>query len=188
MALEDGKIVEGLWQRREEALAACREKYGPLCTAIARNILGSREDAEECAGDTWLRAWQAIPPQRPRDLGAFLSRITRNLALNRLEARRAQKRGGGQGELALEELLECLPGGESPEGAAQAAELEGAVNRFLAALDRRSRVIFLRRYWYLEPLGDIARALGVTVGGVKASLHRTRKKLRAHLEQEGFLP
>lgn len=183
----DNEIIELYWQRDEAAVERSQRAYGAYCFAIAESILHDRGDAEECVGDTWLRAWNAIPPQRPKKLSAFLGRITRNLALDRYEARRAAKRGGGETQLVLSELENCISAGDTTHQAVSDAEFEAAVNRFLRALPARERNIFLCRYWYMQPLKDVAGRFAMRETTVKASLHRSRNKLRAFLEKEDII-
>lgn len=184
--MEDKQIIELYFARSEQAIAASEGRYGPYCRRIAHNILQSREDSEECVNDTWLKAWDAMPPQRPNKLSAFFGAITRNLALHRWEAGRAQRRGGGQTALALEELGECIPGKDDTAAVIDALALKELLDGFLRALSAADRRIFLRRYWYLCPVKDIARMENATVSRVKMSLHRSRAKLRDTLEKEGF--
>ena len=185
--MEDRQIIDLYFRRDEDAIVRTREKYGGYCHRIALNILAAHEDAEECVSDTWLRAWNAIPPSRPDPLRAFLGRITRNLALTRWRESRAQKRGGGETALAFEELSDCLPGGAEPERIAEANALADAVNAFLATLKPRERNVFLARYWYFAPLREIAARTGKSESAVKSSLFRTRQKLYDHLKKEGLL-
>lgn len=181
--MDDAAIIELYWARSERAIERTQEKYGARCRATAWNILRSHADSEECVNDTWLRAWDAMPPEWPEKLGAFLGRITRNLALDRLKKRESQKRGGGRFELALSELAECLPSGGDP---ADELALRELLDRFLASLSEDARVIFLRRYWYMLSVEEIARGLGASRSKVKSSLMRSREKLRAMLEKEGI--
>jgi len=182
--VEDHQIIELYWARSESAIEETSSKYGPYCGTIAYRILQDREDTEECVSDTWLKAWNAMPPQRPGRLSAFLGTITRNLALKRWERRSAEKRGGGQVSLALEELEGSIADpANSPE---EQAILLDALNRFLSGLTPQARVIFLRRYWYLCPVEEIARMGEMSEGAVKMSLHRSRRALRRQLEKEGF--
>lgn len=183
--MEDQDIIALYWARQERALEETDRKYGSYCWTIAHNILRSREDSEECVNDTWLRAWNAIPPQRPAIFPSFLGSITRNLSLDRYKAGRTGKRGGGQTALALEELDDCIPGRCDVEQALTDAELARSIDRFLRGLPERDRCVFLRRYWYVDSLQDIARRYHLAVGTVKSSLHRTREKLRCYLEAEG---
>lgn len=184
--MTDEQIVALYWARSESALAATAEQYGSSCYAIAQRILASREDAEECVNDTWVRAWNAIPPQKPVQLGAFLGRITRNLALNRAERAAAARRGGGQLPLILEELEDCLPAPDRVEKAADDRALAGLLNRFCEELPLQKRRIFLQRYWYLCPIREVARKNGMSESAVKMTLLRTRNALRRYLEQEGI--
>lgn len=184
--LTDLQIIDLYWARSEEAITATAAEYGGYCTAIAWNILHSREDTEECVSDTWHRAWQSMPPERPNPLRVWLGKITRNLALDRWRACRAEKRGGGQMEVLLSELEGCLPGGEDPEKKAEDREIIDAVNRWLRELPRTARLIFLRRYWYGDSIADIAKAAHMGQGAVKSALFRARNGLKAYLEQEGI--
>ena len=181
--LPDEAIVALYFDRSEEAIAACQVKYGKTCHTIAYNILRSDEDAEECVSDTWLRAWNAIPPERPARLGAWLSTVTRRLALSRYETKTAAKRYGGI-QASLEELAECVTDGGLT--IADEVALSGAINSFLASLPARTRMIFMRKYWYMDSVADIAKALGMTESAVKVTLHRTREKFRKHLDKEGI--
>lgn len=184
--MTDREIVDRYWRRDEGAIAATAEKYGGYCLTVANNILNHSLDAEECVNDTWLRTWQALPPQKPERLRPFLAKITRNLAFDRFRSGKAAKRGGGELPLVLEELGECCGGG-GVEEELQAAELQAFVNRFLRALPGRERSVFLRRYFFAEPLAAIAARYGLKESHARVILHRTRAKLRAYLEQEGFL-
>lgn len=184
--MEDQEIIARFFARDEDGLTAARARYEPYCAAVARSLLNDPRDQEECLSDTWLRAWNAIPPQRPRSLGAFLAKITRNLAINRLRDGNAQRRGGGQVPLALEELRECVSPEGSPEGELDRQAAEEALNRFLDGLPPLQREVFLRRYWYLDSIEDIARRAGWSKSRVTTTLHRLRVRLRAHLIQEGI--
>ena len=179
--MEDSKIIDLYFERSQVAISETQKKYGRYCHAIAYNILYSNEDAEECVNDTYLRAWQAMPPHRPSRLPAFLGKITRNLALDRYDEKTAQKRGG-ECDIALEELCECLPDAQSENGGDEA--LKAAINSFLASLPKRTRIIFMQRYWYLSSISEISRSLEISESLVKVTLMRTRKKFKAHLEKE----
>lgn len=186
--MEDRSIIDLYWARDEKALEESQRKYGSYCWTIAHNILRSREDSEECVNDTWLRAWNAMPPQRPAILSSFLGRITRNLSLDRYKAQKRAKRGGGQLTLALEELGECLSDRADAEQLLLEAEVARAIDRFLRDLPEKEGCIFLRRYWYVDSTLEIAARYRMAEGTVKSTLHRTRKKLKAYLEQEGVCP
>ena len=184
--MDDGKIIDLYWARSETAIHETAGKYGRYCHGIAFGILLSREDAEECVSDTWLRAWNAMPPKRPNCLKTFLGRITRNLSLNRLERRTAQKRDGGQVPLVLEELAECLPDALCVEQTAEDGTVQALLDGFLQNLSPDARRIFVRRYWYMHSVREIARAYGMTESRVKVTLYRTREKLKAALTEEGI--
>lgn len=184
--MEDEKIVQLYWQRDEQAIGVTEEKYGPYCTAIARRILHSRRDEEECVNDTWLAAWNAMPPHRPSVLSAFLGRLTRNLAFNRYTRDRAAKRGGGETELVLDELAEIVSGREDVCSEVERQELVRELNVFLSALSAKKRAIFLQRYWYAHSVGDIAARWGVKETAVSMTLHRLRRDLRQYLTERGF--
>ena len=181
--MNDPEIIELYWQRSERAIPETDKKYGSYCHHIAYNICGSPEDAEECVNDTWLRAWNSMPDARPAALPPFLGTIVRSAAINRFRAARRQKRGGGQTVLALDELAECLPAPGSVEQEVEAAQLRQAIDSFLGGLGETERKIFVARYWFLAPIGEIAGKLGSSEGKVKTSLYRTRGKLRAFLKE-----
>ena len=181
--MEDSAIVALYWQRDQQAITASDEKYGALCRGLSWNILESREDAEECVNDTWHRAWNTMPPQRPARLAPYLGRITRNLALDRYDRLHARKRGGV--DLVLEELSDALPAAGAVSDRMDAAETARLITEFLRGLPPEPRQIFLRRYWYCDPTRAIARRCGVSEGKVRVTLHRTRQKLRVYLEEKG---
>lgn len=184
--MEDQKIVDLYWSRSEAAISETQRRYGKYCYSIAYSILVNNEDAEECVNDTYMAAWKAIPPKRPSVLAAFLGKITRHLSIDRWRARSRYKRGCGEIVLALEELGECAAE-ETVEGALERKQLTLAFNRFLESLPETERRVFLCRYWYLDPISDIANYYGFSDSKVTSMLHRTRKKLRAVLEKEGLL-
>lgn len=184
--MEDSRIVELYWQKNADAIKETDSKYGAYCFAIADNILHSKEDAEECVNDTWLNAWNAIPPQKPTKLQMFLAKITRNLSLNRFYARSAQKRGGGEITLVLEELSECLAGGSDVVNEYEAKELGQYIRSFVRSLPARDGNVFVRRYFFTETIAAIAKKYGVTESNVAVILSRTRAKLKNHLIKEGF--
>ena len=183
--MEDSRIIELFWERAEDAISETDRKYGKYCYAIAYNILHSDPDSEECVNDTYLRAWETMPPQKPNALSAYLGRITRNLALNRLSYKAREKRAEGY-VAVLDEVGEMLPDASTiPEGADDVA-LREAINSFLRSLDANTRIIFVRRYWYNSAISEIAADYSIPVGTVKSTLSRTRKRLRDHLEKEGI--
>ena len=184
--MEDSAIVDLYWQRSDRAIAETDRKYGRYCQTIAFNICGTREDAEECVSDTWFRAWNLMPDQRPRGLTAFLGCITRNFAINRVKERNRLKRGGGETSLALEELEECLPGPGDPERAVEERELQAALGRFVAGLGEQEGKVFVLRYFYLVPVAEIAERLRFSQNKTKSMLLRTRTRLRRFLQEEGL--
>lgn len=184
--LEDSRIIELYWRRDPDAIPETAQKYGAYCFTVADNILHSAPDAEECINDTWLHAWNAMPPQRPRQLRSFLARLARNLAFDRFRVRNAEKRGGGEIALVLDELGECL-GGADTEAAFEAGELRQCIRRFVRSLPERDGNVAVRRYFFAEPVAEIAKRYGLTENHVAVILSRTRKKLKAHLLKEGYL-
>ncbi|MCI7020331.1 MAG: sigma-70 family RNA polymerase sigma factor [Clostridiales bacterium] len=184
---EDQKIIDLYWNRSENAITETAVKYGRYCTSIAYGILKSREDAQECVSDAYLMAWNAIPPRRPADLGTYLGKITRNLSIDRLRTRNRDKRGGGEMPLALEELEEVVVGSDSPENEAIRKELAASMNRFLRELTVQERYVFLRRYWYLDSLADIAKNTGFSGSKVASMLFRLRGRLKKQLIKEELL-
>ena len=185
--MEDQRIVELFWDRDPQALVHSQEKYGAYCGCIARNILDNEEDAQECVNDTLLYAWNAIPPARPENLQFYLATITRNEALDRYRKDHALKRGGGKVTVALDELAESIASDQDPQKTCQAKELEGAINGFVRSLPDMEGNIFIRRYYFLDSLEDIAARYGISKGSLSVILSRTRKKLKKYLEKEGFL-
>lgn len=183
--MTDQKLIELYFARSEDAITETAKQYGPLCYTISYNILSNREDAEECVNDTYLSAWNHIPPTRPHSFSVYLSKITRNLSLDRWRQTHAGKRGKGQVSAAAEELEYCLTKGDDPETAYIHKELTQILNEFLGILPHVERKVFVSRYWYLEPIGDIANNFGFTVPKVKNMLMRTRRKLKRYLEQKG---
>lgn len=184
--MEDSGILALYFARDERAVAETAEKYGGRCYAVSYQILRSREDAEECVNDTYIKAWNAIPPQRPAYLGAFLQKIARNLALTLYQAAHAQKRGSGQVLALTEELADCVTG--NPEAAVEQAELSRILDQFLRTLPDRDQYIFLRRYWHADGIGEIAVRCHLAAGTVKSSLYRSRQKLKAYLLERGIVP
>lgn len=182
--MDDQIIIEMFEARDETALDTCKKKYDRFCFHIANRILGCKEDAEEIVNDTYLKAWNTIPPQKPQSIKAYLGMLTRQGALNRIAHRNTEKRGGGQVELALSELEECL----ASDGAdiAEQVVLRDALNRFLRTLPSKARIVMIQRYWYLCSVEEIARSCGMTENSVKVMLHRTRMKLKDFLEKEGL--
>lgn len=182
--MEDKQIVTLYLQRNERAIDETAAKYGSYCFTIANNILENREDAEEAVNDAYLGLWSSIPPHRPVVLSTFLGKITRRLAIKRWQKNQAQKRGGGETQLVLEELAGCIPARDTVETEMEASELNRVLNSFLHSLPQTERSVFVCRYWYLDPIDTIARRFGFTQSKVKSMLSRTRKKLYHTLQKE----
>ena len=183
--MEDESIIDLFWQRSEEAIVQTDRKYGRYCRSIAQNILLNDDDTDECLNDTYLKAWNIIPPRHPSLFSAFLAKITRNLALDRRKYNQAEKRGGGQVPLVLEELAECIPGGTDAEEIMENKAIAEILNRFLLSLPQRTREIFMLRYWYLCSIRKIAESMALNESNVKMTLLRSRRQLKTLLEKEG---
>ena len=181
--MDDEKIIEMFFARNELALNETERKYGRYCYAVSYRILNSNEDSEECVNDTWLAAWNAIPPKKPDSLRGFLARICRNISLDRLDFLKADKRNQNVTE-AFEELEAFLSGGE--ENIPEEMFMREAVNRFLASLDRKTRIIFMRRYWYFCTVTEIAESMGISENSVRVTLHRTKLRMKSFFEKEGI--
>ena len=184
--MEDHAIIELYWERSEDAISKTAAKYGGYCYTIAYNILSNNEDAEESVNDTWLAAWNTMPPRRPKLLAAFLGKMTRYISLDRWKNRTARKRGGGEVPLVIEELEECISGEDSVEKEYLQKEFAKSLNQFVEDLPDVERKVFLCRYWYMDSIETIAERFGFSESKVASMLHRTRGKLRKMLEQEGI--
>ena len=184
--MDDAGIIALYWQREQAAVRETDKKYGGLCRSVSYRILTDREDAEECVSDVWLRLWNAIPPERPRSLAAYITTVTRRLALDKCDYNRAAQRRSDL-TVAFEELEGCLPAEDGAVRALEQQEFRRVLNDFLRKLTRQSRTYFVRRYWYGESIREIADSCGAGEEKVKSSLFRTRQRLRTVLEKEGML-
>lgn len=184
--MDDRGIIDLFFERSEEAITQLDRRYGAACRAMAKNILGSEADAEECVSDAYLAVWNAIPPQRPDHLGAWLFRVVRNLSASRYRSNTAARRNSFY-DAALSELADVLAAPEGPEDTLAARELARHIDRFLSDLSEDDRAMFVRRYFYGDAVGSVAKALGVSENRVSVRLHRLRKKLRAYLTREGYI-
>lgn len=182
--MSDQEIIALYFARSEKAIAKTAEKYGKYCYTIAYHILKNHEDSEECVNDTYLKIWNHIPPARPFRFCAYLGKITRNLALRLYETYNAEKRGGGEITLVLEELEDCIVSEHTIDNALTDKEIMSVLNRFLADLPIQTRKIFMRRYWYLSSVREIARDFHMTENHIRTILFRARQKLKIMLEQE----
>lgn len=185
--MEDSDIVALFWSRDEKAITETAAKYGSYCSSIAEHILGCAADAEECVNDTYFSAWNTIPPHRPKVLATFLGKLVRNLAFNRYNLLHAQKRGGHETALILDELAEIVSGKENVEDSVAERELLRELERFLRGLPPEKRLIFLRRYWYSDSIGEIAKQLSKSENAVTVALNRLRKRLRDDLTKRGYV-
>jgi len=184
--MNDTEIVSLYWARSERAIAETNVKYGGYCLTIARNILGDAQDADEAAADTWLAAWNSIPPRRPAILRSYLGKLTRNISLKKWRDGRALKRGGGEVLLVLDELADCIPDHSDTEKEADAKLLTQTINRFLSELKQDERRVFVCRYWYMDSVSDVSKRFGFSESKVKSMLLRLRKRLKSQLEREGY--
>lgn len=184
--MEDNQIIKLFWNRDENAIAETSKKYGSYCHAIAQNILHNNEDSDECVNDTYWNAWNALPPQKPNVLSVFLGKITRNLAFDRYCFSHAQKRGGGEIAIVLDEIAEIVSDNNDMEQAVDNKELAHTINEFLSELPADKRKMFVQRYWYTEKVSTIARQFGISENACSVQLSRTREKLKKHLKDGGF--
>lgn len=184
--MDDNEIVALFFSRSERAITETNIKYGHYCKSIAQNILKDILDAEECVNDTYMQAWNSIPPTVPRYLAAFLGKITRNLSINRLKQRKSKKHGGGQYEYVYEELATLIASNESVEDSYNEKYLIEVINKYLESISEEKRKIFVGRYWYMDSISDIAHKLNISESKVKMILLRTRKQLKIILEKEGI--
>ncbi len=184
--MDDNGIIQLYWDRNDQAIRATSEKYGHYCKTIAKNILNNEEDAEECVNDTYLNAWNSMPSHWPEQLVTFLGKITRNLSFNKYKHDHAEKRGGGEITLVLDELTDCVSDVDNVEQMFDRQELVITINSFVRSLSSEKRNIFVRRYWYADSISDIASDYGMLQRTVSKTLERTRKRLKAYLTERGF--
>lgn len=184
--MQDRDIIDLYFARDERAITESSHKYGTYCLSIAHNILCNMQDAEECVNDTWLRAWNSIPPACPERLGQYLGGITRHISLDKHRYNTRQSRGGGEVTVAYDEIHEIVDSGINVTTQTEQREMLLAIDRFLWSLPERECNVFIRRYYHLDAMKDIAKRYGLTVSNVKKILSRTREKLRIFLEKEGY--
>lgn len=184
--MDDHQIITLFESRNQDAIAEVKRKYDPLCRTLAGKLLCSTEDVEECVNDVYWALWNAIPPAKPAPLSAFLAKVTRNLALKRLEYLSAEKRGA-DATVSFDELDACIPFGPTPESMFEETELAHAIQAFLQKQSAHNRIIFLRRYYFFNTVKEIAAYMGCGEEAVKSSLHRTRRKLKTHLIKEALI-
>lgn len=184
--MEDSRIIELFFSRSEKAISEIGKKYGKYCSYIASRILDSREEEEECVSDTYMRAWDSIPPNRPENLKGYLGKLTRNLAINRAQALSAQKRGSGELPSLLDELSQCVSSGGEDSRITDSLAIRSALNKFLSSLSPEAQRVFTRRYFYMSSVREIANEYGMTENSVGVMLFRAREKLREFLKEEGI--
>ncbi len=185
--MDDSMIVNLYWQRNESAIAETAKKYGKYCFAIAYGVLGNENDAEESVNDTYLDAWNAMPPHRPSVLSTFLGKIARRISIDRWRKRTAEKRGSGQMESVLDELSDCVAAVDNVVQTVEQQLVAERINAFVQSLPDAEQRVFLCRYFYMDSVEDIAKRFGFSQSKIKSMMQRTRKKLRAFLEKEGLL-
>lgn len=184
--MDDRHIVALFLERSEEAILQTDIKYGRYCHRVAFNILGNSEDSEECVNDAYMRVWGSIPPNEPESLSAYVGKITRNIALDKLRQKNSDKRGNGEVPVLLDELAECLSGGDEYERRMDSQEIVNALNGFLEALSAVERGVFMRRYWMAEPIADVAERYNISVSKTTTMLFRLRGRLKKHFMKEGI--
>ena len=184
--MDDEKIVQLYLERNEQAIPETASKYGRYCTSIANNILGNNEDAEECVNDTYFNTWNTIPPHKPKMLSTFLGKIVRNLAFNKYKYYTAEKRGGGEIDLVLDELANCVSAKDDVVQAYEYHELVSGINEFLNELPERKRNIFVCRYWYADSISVIAKRYNMSNTAVSMMLNRLRSELQDYLVKKGY--
>jgi len=184
--MTDPEIIDLFFERSEQAIIEISKKHGSPVRKVAYNILGNLQDTEECVNDTWLAAWNSIPPQIPEKLRSFVCKIARNLATKKYHSNSAEKRNS-QYDLALDELSECIPDIDTVEDAYSAKELAGIIDRFLDTLSYEDKFIFMRRYWYADSLADIVQMTNMSYGSISVRLHRIKTRLKKLLMKEGVL-
>ena len=183
--MDDSKIVDLYWARNENAIVESDKKYGRMLSSLSFSLLSSREDAEECVNDTYLDAWGAMPTARPEFLGAFLSKITRRISVDRFRAKHREKRGGVDNMLS--ELSDCIPAGDDPEREYDSERIRSAINEFLYSLTKEKRVMFILRYFYSKSVSDISKQMDIGESKIKTTLHRLRGELKKILEEQELL-
>ena len=184
--MDDRRIVELFLERSEEAILETDIKYGRYCHKIAFNVLGNDEDSEECVNDAYMRAWGSIPPNEPDSMASYIGRITRNLALDKLRQKQSDTRGNGEVPVVLDELAECVSGHDELERRQDSAEIAAAIDSFLDELNSVERGVFLRRYWMMEPIADVANRYDISVSKTTTMLFRLRNRLKKHFMKEGI--
>lgn len=186
VSVQDERIVELYWQRDESAIQETEQKYGPYLTKIAYNILSDLEDSKESVNDTYMKAWNSMPPHKPDILSTYLGKITRQVSIDILRKRSSLKRQASEYATSLDEIVDCIPAGETPEQAVELELLAKAIASYLRTLSPQARNTFVGRYYFMDSIRDIAEYYGMSKSKVESMLYRTRKGLKAYLEKEGY--
>lgn len=184
--MEDQDIIQLFWSRSELAIQETLQKFGSYCRSIAKGILKNHEDSEECVNEALMRVWESIPPKKPESLCAFIGRITKNIALDRIKRSESKKRGGGELELVYEELAEMVSNNSSVEDELEHKEMMSAISKFLRNSSKKNRQVFVLRYWYCKSVSEIAAELGIKEENTYVILGRMRGKLHDYLIKEGY--
>ena len=184
--MDDKQIIRLFFERSEQAITELSQKYGDLCMKIARRILNDHQDAEECVNDTYMNTWNSIPPSRPEILSTYLGKIVRNLSFNLYKKNKAEKRGGGQIAIVLDELSEIIADSKTTEEEWNHRQLVDCINDFLGGLSVQKRSLFVCRYWYADSVKEIAKRFGMTENNVSVVLRRLRSQLHNYLIERGF--
>ena len=184
--MEDSKIIKLFFDRSEEAITELSEKYGKVCKSVAENILNNHRDSEECVSDAFLAVWNTIPPQKPEHLLSYVCRIVRNLAIKKYHANTAQKRNSIY-DVALDEIKECFPSSVSVEDEIESVEFSKEIDRFLESMDKQSRILFVRRYYYSDSIEELSELFRTSKHNISVRLSRIRKNLKKYLIKEGVL-
>lgn len=182
--MDDNKIIALFFERSENAISELSNKYGKLCISLSMNIVNDYRDAEECVNESYLSVWNTVPPNHPNPLLAFLCRIVRYISINRYKRNTANKRKGNY-DLCLEELADCLPSNISVEDDFEKAQLSKYINEFLESLNKTNRIIFVKRFWYMDEYTTISKAIGLSEGAIRTRLSRTKRDLKNFLEERG---
>lgn len=184
--MDDSSIIALFFSRSEQAIVEISHKYGGMCRKIAFNILNNFEDAQECVNDTYLGVWNSIPPQTPNPLITYICKITRNIALKKYHYNTTKKRNSSY-DISFSELEECIPSIQQDGDLCTEEHLTKIIENFLKTLDKKSRVMFVKRYWYATSIKELAEEFGMTENYVSVKLLRIRNRLRKYLEKEGIV-
>ncbi len=182
--MEDNKIIDLFFERSEKAIIELSNKYEPVCMKVSMNVLNNKQDAEECVNDSYLAVWNAIPPEKPNPLIAFLCKIVRNISINRYKYNSMKKRNSNY-DLCLEELEDCVSDSACTEDNVSASELSGYINDFLESLNETNQMLFVRRYWFMDSYADLSTLTGFKEGAIRTRIARIKNDLMKYLIERG---